>query len=239
MQELEDDRYQGILVSPEMCLKHPGFRRVLTDGNFEKICAVFIDEAHCIAQWGGDFRPAYAELAKLRAFFPSHIPIYATSATVPELALQQIRASLGIDPASCFFLNLGNDRPNISFHVHRMNSADDFDAIKPHLTHKPDPHTSDDLIKTIVFTNSVMSTQIGVRHIRSWFPAHLRKHVVFLHAHRSARDKRRIMRRFHRGRIRILVATEAAGMVCIHIVVVFTILSDLIFRVLIFLTLNK
>jgi superfamily II DNA helicase RecQ len=62
-----DDKYQGILTSPEMCLLHPEFRKILTDEKFqENICAVIIDEAHCISQWGGDFRKVYALLEKLR-----------------------------------------------------------------------------------------------------------------------------------------------------------------------------
>ena len=211
--DLEAGCYQGVLASPEMCLKHPAFCRVLMEGNFENISAIYIDEVHCISQWGGDFRPAYSELNKLRAFFPPHIPFYSTSATLPNDALQEVCASLGIDTESSFFLNLGNDRPNISYEVHRMKSAQDYEAIKPHLTRNANPSTPDDLFKSLVFTNSVMSTQITSRHIRSWLPRHLRKYVAFLHAHRSPRDKRRMMRRFRRGRVKILVATEIAGMV--------------------------
>lgn len=183
------------------------------EGNFENISAIYIDEVHCISQWGGDFRPAYSELNKLHAFFPLHIPFYSTSATLPNDALQEVRASLGIDTESSFFLNLGNDRPNISYKVHRMKSAQDYEAIKLYLTHNTNPSTPDDLFKSLVFTNSVMSTQITSCHIRSWLPRHLRKYVTFLHAHRSPRDKCRMMRRFRCGRVKILVATEIAGMV--------------------------
>ena len=74
-QELKENRQQGIIASPEMCLKHEEFRRHLVDTKFEGICAVIVDEMHCISQWGGDFRKAYGDLSKLRAFFPPHIPI--------------------------------------------------------------------------------------------------------------------------------------------------------------------
>ena len=68
-QGLVEDLFQGILTSPEMCLKHAEFRKILTEENFSKnIWAVIIDEVHCISQWGGDFRKLYALLEKLRDY---------------------------------------------------------------------------------------------------------------------------------------------------------------------------
>jgi bloom syndrome protein len=196
-----------------MCLKHEEFRKHLTGTKFEGLCAVIVDEMHCISQWGGDFRKAYAELSKLRAFFPPHIPILGTSATVPPPALLEVRASLLVDAETSFFLNLGNDRPNISFEVHQLNSASDFDSLRPYLTRVPNASSPDDIIKSIVFTNSVISTQLGAAKFRSWLPRHLRKQVDYLHALRTPRARKRVMKRFRKGKIKILVATEAAGMV--------------------------
>jgi bloom syndrome protein len=87
-----------------MCLKHDGFREILTGSSFKDICAVIIDEAHCMSQWGGNFRPAYSELSKLHSFF--HIPILATSATLNLAALQEVRSQLAINTDKCFFLIL-------------------------------------------------------------------------------------------------------------------------------------
>ncbi|KAF9471354.1 P-loop containing nucleoside triphosphate hydrolase protein [Pholiota conissans] len=108
-QDLEADIYQGIFASSEMCLKHPEFHRVLSDSNFEDMVGWIVDEAHCIGQWGGDFRPTYSELGKLRAFFPPDVPVLTASATTTPLTLRDIRTTLGIDPQTSFFLNLGND----------------------------------------------------------------------------------------------------------------------------------
>lgn len=112
-----------------MCIKHAEFRRTLTDSEFQNVGALIVDEAHCIVQWGGEFRTAYSEIGKLRSFFPPNIPIFGTSATVTPQALREIRSSLGIDAATSFFLNLGNDRPNISYHVHRIRSPTDYKAL--------------------------------------------------------------------------------------------------------------
>lgn len=197
-----------------MCIKHAGFRSILTNSEFKGIAAVIVDEAHCIAQWGGDFRTAYSELSKLRSFFPPDIPILAVSATLSGPALREVRASLGIDVDTSFFLNLGNDRPNLAYSVHEIKSADDYDSLKPFLTRTTHaPATSDDLVKSLIFVNAVNTSQIVTRTIRSWLPPQLRKYVQFLHAHRSPQAKRRIMRQFRDGEILILIATEAAGMV--------------------------
>ncbi len=196
-----------------MCIKHAEFRRTLTDSEFKDVVAVIIDEAHCISQWGGDFRTAYAELAKLRAFFPPHIPILGASATVTPQTFREIRASLGMDLETCFFLNLGNDRPNISYHVHQMKSAIDYEALRVHISPSASPTTAQDIPKQIVFVNAVLTAQIVTRSIRSWLPRSLRKCVAYLHSHRSTRAKRKVMRAFRHGKVKILVATEAAGMV--------------------------
>ncbi|KAF9473221.1 P-loop containing nucleoside triphosphate hydrolase protein [Pholiota conissans] len=193
-EKLKDGAFQGILASPEMCLKHAEFRGLLTNSSFQGIKTLAVDEAHCISQWGGDFRPTYSELAKLRAFFPPHIPVLATTATANSQCLREIRSCLGIDPTTSFYLNLGNDRPNISYHVHQISSTKDLDAIRPHLSHTvPSPSARSHLPKTIVFVNAVLLSQIAAREIQQWFPNHLRKCVDYLHAHRSPQAKQRVM----------------------------------------------
>jgi superfamily II DNA helicase RecQ len=195
-----------------MCLQHPEFRKVLTDENFSKnICAVIIDKAHCISQWGGDFRKTYALLEKLRALFPPHIPFLATSATLPPIVLREVRSKLAIDTDTSFYLNLGNDRANIAMSVQQINGTDDYDALRPLLI--DNVNKVEDMTKTIVFRDQVNATQITCRRVRQMLPKHLRKYVDYVHAHQTVRAKARVMRRFRQGKIMILIATEAAGMV--------------------------
>lgn len=212
-QDLKKNTYQGLFASPEMCLKHEGFRKIIASSSFDGISAIIIDEAHCIAQWGGDFRTAYAELANLRAFIPPDIPVYPTSATMTKPALREVCSSLAIDIARSFFINLGNDRPNIAFSVEKMQSSTDYNALRPHLFRCDTPSKPDELIKSIVFTDSVLGTQVITREVRKWLPDELQHYVGYLHAHRSPSAKRRIMRLYREGKILILIATEAAGMV--------------------------
>src|SRR6267154_4930603 len=133
-QDLLDDVFQGILTSPEMCLEHGAFREILTDENFSKnICAIIVDEAHCISQWGGDFRKLYALLEKLHAFFPLGIPILATSAMLNQPVLCNVHSKLAIDAEASFFLNLSNNYPNIAMHVERINGSDNNESLRSYL----------------------------------------------------------------------------------------------------------
>jgi superfamily II DNA helicase RecQ len=164
---------------------------------------------------GGDFRKLYALLEKLRSFFPPNVPFLATSATLPPLALRDVRSKLAIDSDTSFYLNLGNDRPNVAMSVQQINGSDDYEALRPLLANNVTK--TDDMTKTIVFTNTVNGTQTTCKRVRQFFPKSLCKYVDFLHAHRTPRAKKRVMRRFRQGRVKILIATEAAGMVCVMI----------------------
>ncbi|KAG6847807.1 hypothetical protein H0H93_005888 [Arthromyces matolae] len=132
--ELINDQYQGILVLPEMCFEHQRFREIVY------------------------FRKNYSALNKLRAFFPSKVPILATSATLPPAALSEVRASLLIDASTSFSLNLGNDRPNIAYSAQSIKSSTHFNSLRPLLLRVAEPQSPEDLIKTIVFTNTVNLT---------------------------------------------------------------------------------
>ncbi|KAF5314348.1 hypothetical protein D9619_011963 [Psilocybe cf. subviscida] len=210
--DLKSGRIQGILTSPEMCLKHEQFRKVLLL-SLDNICYIIIDEAHCISQWGDDFRPNYCQLGKLRSFVPPTIPMLATTATMTPDALKDVQHQLDIDPHRSFFLNLGNDRSNIAYSVQLIKSAHDFNSLMPFLTQTSAlPDTADDLIKTIVFVNKRATTQLAARHFSELLPEHLREHVNYLHALRSPQRRRGVMADFRSGQCCILFATETAGM---------------------------
>lgn len=91
-----------------MCLQHAKFRELLSSPDFAaKICSIVIDEAHCISQWGKDFRPEYAKLGTLRSFVPVQVPFLVTSATLP----------------SPIHVHLGTDRPNIAWFTRTMKGG--------------------------------------------------------------------------------------------------------------------
>ncbi|KAF8833152.1 P-loop containing nucleoside triphosphate hydrolase protein, partial [Paxillus ammoniavirescens] len=209
--DLEDHKYQAILLGPEMCLEHEGFRDLFKSSSFTKnLVALVIDEAHCISQWGGDFRTSYSKLGELRSYVPTTVPILATSATLAPSALEEVRDKLHINPKKSFFVNLGNDRPNITPSVIQMRNASDYGALLELVVEGVS--SPEDLAKTIIFTNSIQKTLEIQRFLRSHLPIRCYPYIDIFHAHRTARSKHHTLEHFYQGHIKLLVATEAAGM---------------------------
>jgi ATP-dependent DNA helicase RecQ len=111
------------LMRGELDLVYVAPERLLTDrfvGLMDQLdergqLALFaIDEAHCVSQWGHDFRPEYIQLSKLHERYP-HIPRIALTATADELTRQEIITRLGLDTAEVFVSSF--DRPNIRYTV--------------------------------------------------------------------------------------------------------------------------
>jgi ATP-dependent DNA helicase RecQ len=108
--EIEAKKYQFIYCSPEkLAQKH--FQTLLSSLPIQLFA---IDEAHCISQWGYDFRPSYRKLDFLKKIFPK-IPILAMTASAIPLVQKDMLKQLGIEDA-----NLITDqflRPNLSYQV--------------------------------------------------------------------------------------------------------------------------
>ena len=132
IQALEEWKYQVILTLPEMCLKHNSFRGLISNPKFANhIAAIVIDEAHCISQWGDKFCEEYSKLGTLQAFVPSHIPVLVMSATMPPSVLSEVCSMMHIDMAKAYHLNLGVDRPNITWEMRHMKAGkSDLDALQ-------------------------------------------------------------------------------------------------------------
>ena len=78
------------------------------------LALIAIDEAHCVSQWGHDFRPEYVQLGQLHRLFPG-VPVVACTATADPQTRDDVRTRLGLSDAACFVT--GFDRPNIRYTV--------------------------------------------------------------------------------------------------------------------------
>ena len=102
--EIRDGAVDVLLVSPER-LNNPGFRDNVLPRLTGTAGLIVIDEAHCISDWGHDFRPDYRRIRTLLATLPPDIPVLATTATANARVTDDVAEQLGVGTES----NVGSD----------------------------------------------------------------------------------------------------------------------------------
>ncbi|WP_202906257.1 DNA helicase RecQ [Ectothiorhodospira magna] len=110
--QLLSGRLDLLYIAPERLLTE----RTLTLLERARINLFAIDEAHCVSQWGHDFRPEYIRLSLLAERWPQ-VPRIALTATADARTREEIRGRLGLDQARVFIS--GFDRPNIRYRIHQ------------------------------------------------------------------------------------------------------------------------
>lgn len=115
-----------LYVTPEFCSTE-SFRRHLTRIHSQgELTRVAIDEAHCISQWGHDFRPAYKELSWFKKNFTAPpVPITALTATATAPIRTDIINLLGLDVRTLKMFNTPSARPNIHYELRYIPDSDD------------------------------------------------------------------------------------------------------------------
>ncbi len=116
LRKLHQGQYRLLYVAPER-LMLSGFLEDLQRWNVNLLA---VDEAHCISEWGHDFRPEYRQLATLRQRFPD-VPVMALTATATERVRQDIVSLLKLREPSCYVASF--NRPNLTYRVVARNKA--------------------------------------------------------------------------------------------------------------------
>ncbi len=187
-------RYGGVsllYVAPER-VSMPGFRRFLHTLDLRLIA---IDEAHCISEWGHDFRPDYRTLSELRTEFPG-MPVMALTATATERVRRDIVEQLGLDDCRQFIS--GFDRSNLTYRVQPRQTA--WESLVGLLDER---HGQ----SAIVYCFSRKETEeVAAGLTAAGHPA------VAYHAGLDADTRRLTQERFIDGAVPIVAATIAFGM---------------------------
>ncbi len=111
-QQVADGELDVLLVSPER-LNNPDFRDNVLPALAADAGLVVVDEAHCVSDWGHDFRPDYRRIRTLIGEVGSQIPVLATTATANDRVVGDVAAQLGVGGSDTLVLRGGLDRESL------------------------------------------------------------------------------------------------------------------------------
>lgn len=191
--EIINGTYRLVYMSPEY-ITCGGLELLRSMGNAINLIA--IDEAHCVSQWGHDFRTSYRALGNIRDALPS-IPFLAMTATATKRVRDDISTNLRLRKPK--ILCTGFDRPNLEFIVHRKSKCI-WQDLSPFLI-------SDARISIIVYVLSRKSSENIAKLLKS-------KGVRCdaYHAGLPLKKRKEIHENFVRDKLQVIVATVAFGM---------------------------
>lgn len=182
--------YKFLYLSPE---------RLQSDWILERIKnlpinLIAIDEAHCVSQWGHDFRPAYLKISELKKFFPK-IPFLALTATATPRVIEDIKTELGLKDTKLFQQSFA--RENIAYMVFEVE--DKMYRVEQILKKNPQP--------SIIYVRNRksclnLSTQLQSLGFRA----------TYYHGGLSSKEKDKNMRLWMSEEAQVIVATNAFGM---------------------------
>jgi len=184
-----------LYVAPER-FSSPGFAQALHEA---RIGLFVVDEAHCVSQWGHDFRPDYFRLADAARWLGADAIVASTATATPQVA-NDIARRLGLrDPVH---VATGFDRPNLSFTVVPCRGASDKRARLAAALQAEDSRPA------IVYAGTRAETE----DLAQALEAALGVEVLAYHAGLARHERADGQRRFMSGEIEVVVATNAFGM---------------------------
>ena len=194
IQDLNQKRLQLLYLAPER-MQHEGFLQLLRS---LWVSLLVVDEAHCISQWGHDFRPDYLKIGRLRQEL-TNPPCLALTATATARVQTDLCKRLSLrDP---FKLVAGFRRPNLALSVRLCQSRQEKLAMLERLVHETEKGT------ILVYC----ATRRAVEEVADWL-GQSHQSVGYYHAGLSDEERRLVHDDFRRGTVRILAATNAFGM---------------------------
>jgi len=182
-----------VYVTPER-LENPEYLEVLKKGG---VSLLVVDEAHCVSQWGHDFRPAYLAIRKAIEAF-GNPPVLALTATATPVVEKDILEQLNIKNVKV--IHTGVDRKNLNFEVYRtVNAEMKFQRLTT-LIHD-NPGTGIIYVSTVRLANELHAQLLRVGIIAGKY-----------HGKMRMKDREAVQEDFMADRYRVIVATKAFGL---------------------------
>ncbi len=190
MEKCQNGNCKFLYISPERLQNEAFIDRI----KHLNICLIVVDEAHCISQWGYDFRPSFLEIAKLRKVF-KNVPVLALTATATPVVVADIQEKLQFRSPNVFTKSFKRD--NISYVVR---------------------HTTEKMGELVHIVKSVPGS--GIVYARSrkrtkLIADELRRNGIsadHYHAGLTIEEKEDKQNKWKNDEIRVIVATNAFGM---------------------------
>jgi len=188
---LHRDEYRMLYVAPERLMLETFLERARN----WKIAQIAIDEAHCISEWGHDFRPEYRELEKLRQHFRD-APVMALTATATERVRADIVKQLQLRDPRCYVASF--NRPNLTYRV--IPKASTYEQLLEFIRARPNE-------SGIVYCASRKSTDSLARNLNDGGIS-----AKPYHAGLTSSERTKHQESFLRDDVRVVTATIAFGM---------------------------
>ncbi len=185
-----------LLISPER-LANPTFRHEMMPALPDRIGMLVIDEAHCISDWGHDFRPDYRRIRDLIAALPERVPVLATTATANDRVVDDVAEQLHTDPVT---LRGTLDRDSLHLHVVDLPTVAAQHAwVAGYLATHEGPG--------IIYAHTTAATESAARWLADQGHA-----VAAYHGKLETEVREALEADLKDGRVTALVATTALGM---------------------------
>ncbi len=194
LEEMAAGQYDLVYIAPER-LRSPRFLEAVAQTSVQMLA---IDEAHCISQWGHDFRPDYARLGEFRKELGNPTTIALTATATPTVR-DDILKLLALDDPSVFIT--GFARPNLHFEViSAWTNAMKDEALRSFLEETPGAG--------IIYT----STRRRCEELADMLSQSIKRSIGVYHAGVATEQRRQVQEEFMRGDRQIIIATNAFGM---------------------------
>ncbi|WP_201276599.1 RecQ family ATP-dependent DNA helicase [Marisediminicola senii] len=205
MQQLQNDEVDVLLVSPER-LNNPRFREEQLPALVARAGLLVVDEAHCISDWGHDFRPDYRRLRDLIAQLPDTVPVLATTATANSRVVADVAEQLGAhesgNGSSTDVVTIRGPLARASLRLGVLRLPDAQERLAWLLSHIDELPGSG-----IIYTLTVSAAEDTARLLRD------AGHEVHAYTGRTdIAERERLEDSLKRNELKALVATSALGM---------------------------